>query len=312
MEAQPGIDPDLPNFRRVKPLPKRRRTAALNTLNGIRSDIENGQVSSFNFQDPQALAALADLHARPYLSALGRPPDLKDYFPQDPAFTHPDQRVSQDFPAIYGPPPPAPVVPVVPVQDDEDQGESDYVDHLQLPANTKKRKIPGLNRPSSLSGDAMSGNSLGESTGMTSSELEGQMSEGSLQLAAHRLLVDGPEDGSAAPPAPTTARRTSRESVVTQAGIRQKSLVNTRKKQFAAVLESFPDGESLALEQALSARYPQLDGLDTKSIPPLRNSRKLNVKSPKPSPITPLESAKVPTCDFSFDLPSECKSRNTR
>lgn len=305
MEGATTVDPDGSNFRRVKPLPKRRRTAALNTLNGLRTEYESGQVASFNFQDPQALAALADLHARPYLSQLGGPHALKDFFNHEHPLTNTDPRLSYDIPTIFGPPPSAPVVPVVQLQDDEDQAESDYVDHLQLPANTKKRKIPGLNRPSSLSGEVAAG---GEAP---AAELEGQMNEGSLQLAAHRLLVDGPDDGTQ-PVTQPGPRKNTRESNVTQAGMRQKSLVNTRKKQFAAVLDDFPDGDSLALEQALSARYPQLDGLDPKAAPPLRTSRKANLKSPQ-TPFQPtLENGNVPTCDFTFEYPSACKLSMSR
>ncbi|KZP01681.1 hypothetical protein CALVIDRAFT_532457 [Calocera viscosa TUFC12733] len=39
-------------------------------------------------------------------------------------------------------------------EEDEDRGEGDYVDHLQNPANSKKRKVPGARRPDNLSPSA--------------------------------------------------------------------------------------------------------------------------------------------------------------
>lgn len=295
----PPIEQDPSTFRRVKPLPKRRRTAALNVL---RTEYDPSELTSFSFQDPQALAALADLHARPYFSQLNAHQVIRDLFNTET----PDPRDLADFTGLYSNPAVAPIVPVVP--DDDDQLESDYVDHLQLPANTKKRKVPGLNRPSSLGGDAISGVGLG----LSLPDIENPVNEGALQLAAHRLLVDGPEDldtitSNIHASSSDLPRRSSRESLVTRAGLQQKSLISTRKKQFAAVLEDFPESGSLALEQALSARYPQLEALfDMKQTPYLRNSRKINLKSTTPqSPPAQQggDKVRVPTTEFTFSCP---------
>jgi hypothetical protein len=300
----PPIEQDPSTFRRVKPLPKRRRTAALNVL---RTEYDPSELTSFSFQDPQALAALADLHARPYFSQLNAHQVIRDLFNTET----PDPRDITDFTGLYSNPAVAPIIPVVP--DDDDQLESDYVDHLQLPANTKKRKVPGLNRPSSLSGDAISGVGLG----LSLPDMEQAVSEGALQLAAHRLLVDGPEEFDSLQltmhvPLSDLPRRNSRESLVTRAALQQKSLISTRKKQFAAVLDDFPESGSLALEQALSARYPQLEALfDIKQSLYLRNSKKVNLKPTTPQMASAQyldDKVKVPTSEFTFSCPCTSKS----
>lgn len=295
--ATPGLDPDPASFRRVKPLPKRRRTAALNVL---ANEYDPAEMNSFSFQDPHALAALADLHARPYFSQLNAQQAIRDLFTSE----SPDPKFLADFTGLYSTPSVPTAMPAVP--DTDDQLESDYVDHLQLPANTKKRKVPGLNRPVSLTVDAAGS---ATSTGLASTEHEPdtQVNEGALQLAAHRLLVDGPEDidtlnSTIHPPPPEALPKHTHESLVARAGLQRKALINTRKKQFAAVLDDFPEGDSLALEQALSARYPQLDALfDPKASSYVRLSRRGHPRSIKSKEASELpQMTSFPTGEFTF------------
>jgi hypothetical protein len=300
-------DNDPSSFRRFKPLPKRRRTAALNlNLNPLRSEYDPAEISSFSFQDPQALAALADLHAKPYFSQLNAQQAIRDLFASDAA----DPRLLADFTGLYTNPVVAPVMPAIP--DIEEPLESDYIDHLQLPANTKKRKVPGLNRAQLSAGNA-NGSTGHAGPGLTEHGHASPINEGALQLAAHRLLVDGPEDIDALnstihPIPPDPVRKTHRESLVTQASLRQKAIISARKKQFAAALEEVSESDSLSLERALLAHYPQLDLVfDTKTSRYLRNSRKANLKQSKlrsSSNIQEKPTSSVPTCDFTFVFPS--------
>ena len=298
----PTSENDPSSFRRFKPLPKRRRTAA---LNGLRNEYDPTEITSFSFQDPQALAALADLHAKPYFSQLNAQQAIRDLFTSDTT----DPRLLADFTGLYTNPAVAPVMPAIP--DSEEPLESDYIDHLQLPANTKKRKVPGLNRI-----QVSAGNSIG-SAGHAGAELTepgptSPINEGALQLAAHRLLVDGPEgidvfSSTIHSVSPDPVRKAHRDSPVTQASLRQKALINARKKQLAAALEEVPESDSLSLERALLARYPQLDSIfDTKPSTYLRNSRKANLKQSKPKSSSAQERHPgiVPTCDFTFVYPS--------
>lgn len=299
--SAPPLDPESPAFRRVKPLPKRRRTAA---LNAISHEYKPSDTNSFSFQDPHALAALADLHARPYFSQLNAQQAIRDLFSSDSG----DTRQNSDFTGLYSNPSVPSVVPAVP--DTDDQLESDYVDHLQLPANTKKRKVPGLNRSASQTGDTAIP-ALGTGLGLSDHGSEAPVTDGALQLAAHRLRVDGPQDidalNSSIRPTPSEVPRNhSRESLVTRASLQHKALVNTRKKQFTAVLDDFPEGDSLALEQALTARYPQLDALfDSKGSKYPRLSRKSSLKKR----LKPLgdsiraNTASFPTGEFTFAHP---------
>jgi hypothetical protein len=298
---------DPSSFRRFKPLPKRRRTAALNlNLNPLRSEYDPTEITSFSFQDPQALAALADLHAKPYFSQLNAQQAIRDLFASDTA----GPRLLADFTGLYTNPAVTPVMPAI--TDSEEPLESDYIDHLQLPANTKKRKVPGLNRTQLSAGNAIG--LVGHAgPGLTEHGPESPINEGALQLAAHRLLVDGPEDIDALnstihPVSPDPVRKTHRDSLVTQASLRQKALISARKKQLAAALEEASESDSLSLERALLARYPQLDSIfDVKSSTYLRSSRKANLKQSKlrsSSTVQEKPASSVPTCDFTFVFPS--------
>ena len=302
--------PELSNLRRVKPLPKRRRTAMIN----LPSDYDpSATIAGLPIHDPQALAALAEYHTRQYYNpvAHGLPPGMtvKDLFAGiegAAAVADSIARTSSEFSSLYasavaaaaahtGPIPNLPLPP-----EDDDNGESDYVDHLQIPLNTKKRKVPGLhNRLLALSDSANGGGSDGPQ----------DTSEGGLLLAAHRRMADGPENVFSSTTAMTPhalSKRNTRGSQVTLAALQRKEVVYTRKREFAAVLESMDETNQLALELALLGRYPQLDGLDSK-VPPLRGARRANRLALKENQALPSDSS-VPTRDFTFEYPSTCES----
>jgi len=301
--------PELSNLRRVKPLPKRRRTAMINPP----SDYDpSAAIAGLPIHDPQALAALAEYHSRQYYNpaAHGLPPGMtvKDLFAGiegAAAVADSIARTSSEFSSLYasavaaaaahaGPIPNLPLPP-----EDDDNGESDYVDHLQLPLNTKKRKVPGLHNRSLALSDSVNGGGDGPQ----------DTSEGGLLLAAHRRMADGPENVFSSTTGMTPhalSKRNTRGSQVTLAALQQKEVVYTRKRQFAAVLEGTDEMNQLALELALLGRYPQLDGLDPK-VPSLRGARRTNRLALKENQVPPSDSP-VPTCDFTFAYSSTCES----
>jgi len=270
-------------------------------------------ISGLPIHDPQALAALAEYHNRQYYNpaAHGLPPGMtvKDLFAGiegAAAVADSIARTSSEFSSLYasavaaaaahtGPIPNLPLPP-----EDDDNGESDYVDHLQLPLNTKKRKVPGLhNRSLALSDSANGGGGDGPH----------DTSEGGLLLAAHRRMADGPENVFSSttgmtPHAPS--KRNTRGSQVTLAALQQKEVIYSRKRHFATVLQGMDDMSQLALELALLGRYSLLDGLDTKA-PPLRGARRANRLASKENQ-APSSDPSVPTCDFTFAYHSTCES----
>jgi hypothetical protein len=305
--AMPTFDHDSPSFRRFKPLPKRRRTAGLQAMS---NEIEPNTISSFQFQGSSALSALADLHAKPYFNQLSAQKAVRDLFSNegtDPAFL-------ADFKALYTNPIVSPAVPAV--QDHDEQLESDYVDHLQLPTNTKKRKVPSLNRSTAISGDSVSSLS-GAALGLSISEPNSPLNEGALQLAAHRLLADGPHDidglNSTIHPGTTVdvPLKYGRESIIARAIKLHKAIISTRKKQFAAVLKAGSESDSLALELALLAKYPQLDGAyESKTTTIYRNSRKTMTKNKINQSISFSSGATAgiaPSGQFTFACPCSSK-----
>ncbi|KAG5641588.1 hypothetical protein DXG03_004689, partial [Asterophora parasitica] len=131
--------------------------------------------------------------------------------------------------------------------DADGEGEGEYIDHLQQPGNTKKRKVPGVRSGSG-------GLAHGESD--------------ELALAHRELHHTQPETAAAPSPGPIgeaprttqqkTQRRRSKLARAALAGLQHKELLRTRKRQLAAVLGALSHGDTLALDQALSASFASL------------------------------------------------------
>jgi len=155
---------------------------------------------------------------------------------------------------------------------DEDHGEGDYVDHLQQHGNTKKRKVPanmsGGGRHGHR-GDAGSGDNSGAEDddghgGFGGSGGLGEISRG--VPTGRPFEYDHPsQSGDQGPPSPSSTSgsalsflpgRKLKMSAATRAGLQHKEVLKSRKKQLAAVLGALSHGDTLALDQALSARYP--------------------------------------------------------
>lgn len=155
---------------------------------------------------------------------------------------------------------------------DEDHGEGDYVDHLQQHGNTKKRKVPanmsGGGRHGHR-GDTGSGDNSGadDDDGQGGFGGSGGLGEISRGIPTGRPFeYDHPsQSGDQGPLSPSSISgstlsllpgRKPKMSAATRAGLQHKEVLKSRKKQLAAVLGALSHGDTLALDQALSARYP--------------------------------------------------------
>lgn len=218
---------------------------------------------------------------------------------------------------------------------DEDHGEGDYVDHLQQHGNTKKRKVPANMSGGGRHGhrvDTGSGDNSGadDDDGQSGFWGSGGLGEISRGIPTGRPIeYDHPSqsgDQDSLSPSSTSGStlallpgRKPKMSAATRAGLQHKEVLKSRKKQLAAVLGALSHGDTLALDQALSARYPYgLPGeLKGALVPPktrlsrrkgpriLRELRAKNVDGPENI------NSEFPSGDFSFvhDSASKCSVR---
>jgi len=155
---------------------------------------------------------------------------------------------------------------------DEDHGEGDYIDHLQQHGNTKKRKVPanmsGGGRHGHR-GDAGSGDNSGADDDDGQGGLWGSGGLGGVTRGiptGRPIEYDHPPQSGDQPPLSPSSTSSStlallpgrrpKMSAATRAGLQHKEVLKSRKKQLAAVLGALSHGDTLALDQALSARYP--------------------------------------------------------
>jgi len=189
---------------------------------------------------------------------------------------------------------------------DEEIGvDGDYVDHLQQPGNTKKRKVPANmsgSRQPGMGNFGPESHTVGD-RGVNSGRPEQDVSD-TLPLSA----IGGA--GSQASSATLTQRR-ARISDATLAGLKHKEMLKTRRRQLAAVLGALSHGDTFALDQALSARYPfGLTGdpepirirLSRRKAPRLARAAKTRWVSR-----TDKDALKFPSRKFSFAYPSTSK-----
>lgn len=234
--------PDIPTLRRVKPLPKRRRTSDSAPLE-VDPDSGGGVLGGGGLGINALGLATAGLLASEDFNPKSLTAHLQSYFlPQDsPLFHHPDPsdgRAStpggiDSIHSGYG------------YSDsrngqDDDGGEGDYIDHLQQPGNTKKRKVPA-NMTGAPHGPESGSGSGGEDeitdraipTGRTDQEYDAMGLQNSLALSSS---TSG--GGS--------AQRRGRLSKATLAGLQHKELLKNRKRQLAVVLGALSHGDSLS------------------------------------------------------------------
>jgi hypothetical protein len=288
--------PEFPSMRRVKPLPKRRRTSEIAT------HIENEVVPS----SPGILnadAATEDLIAQ--ADSLSTQLALQSYYMPilggvQSLFGNDTDNRTIDFGYNLG-------------GQEDDHGDGDYIDHLQQPGNTKKRKVPA-NAPLSPHGHDVGSGQSGEDEPVE----RGGLGDG-------RFDHDLTDSFSSAPSSGTSGQRRGKLTPATLAGLQHKEMLKHRKRQLAAVLGAISHGDTLALDQALTSNYPFAHmGLsaDMKNEPPrVRLSRRkgprlarvakalinLNASLPKSSSSTS-KKAIFPMSDFLFvcHSASEC------
>ncbi|KAF9523379.1 hypothetical protein CPB83DRAFT_862994 [Crepidotus variabilis] len=167
-------------------------------------------------------------------------------------------------------------------------GDGDYrerdSDHIRQPGNTKKRKVPANADLSPRGGSGGGGNS--GRTGSPSSFLDddgGDAHAGSAVgfVAAGTGLADAlgvvqkdrdkdPDSISSTTVYPPTSfpgqlsllvQKKGKLTAATLAGLQHKEMLKTRKRQLAAVMGALSHGDTLALDQALSASYPLIGGM---------------------------------------------------
>jgi len=146
-------------------------------------------------------------------------------------------------------------------REEEDGGDGDYIDHLQQPGNTKKRKVPAN---ASSGGGGATGSMRGGGHDDDEDDPGGDTG------AVGRDHEDGGRTGEEhvvdnvyQPPARVfpsvmsmlAERKGKKMAAATLAGLQHKEMLKARKRQLAAVLGALSLGDTLALDQALSANY---------------------------------------------------------
>lgn len=143
-------------------------------------------------------------------------------------------------------------------EEDDDHGDGDYIDHLQQPGNTKKRKVPAahISMMGGPSFDDSSGVLSGLENGLgQSDEVQGfsggQLGGGDVSFA-RTMAVAVPSQQQTG----STHPRKFNASPATMTGMKQKEMLKSRKRQVLAVVNSLPNAETLALDQALASQLP--------------------------------------------------------
>ncbi|KAG9309889.1 hypothetical protein JVU11DRAFT_9919 [Chiua virens] len=187
---------------------------------------------------------------------------------------------------------------------DEDHSEGDYTDHLQQPGNTKKRKVPA-----NISG-SVNGREVSLPLGVeeeTDNVLSTARSDQDLDILA----------------APSSSlaqlQRKGKMTPSTLAGLQHKELLKHRKRQLAAVLGALSLGDALALDQALSAHLPFVSTmLGSDATPPkVRPSRRRGPRLARAAaaaaqasgPRATQRGTSFPTGHFSFTFSSATSDR---
>ena len=231
------------SIRRVKPLPKRRRT----TGPAIRDDI----LSPFSNDVQQFLPHLTDSNGiAPWPSLTQCYQPIVPSSPTD--VSHLDGYASPqptvDFHSVYK------NFSATATPSDDDDHLEDSGDHLQQPGNKKKRKVPVTHE---LSGGGTFDDLSGTLTLATSDQKQDDM-DGSVQ---HENDGDTQPDsiGRIENVLPSTNHLSSvrpphfRASVATLTGLKRKEMIRMRKRQVIGIIEGLPQSDPLALEYALAA-----------------------------------------------------------
>lgn len=300
--------PEYPSMRRVKPLPKRRRTdgAAPQSENEINVPPVPGILTGQDVTAESLIAHADSLTAQLalqsyYMPILGGVQNLLGNHAAENQSPH-----SIDFSAGYG---------IGDIRGQEDHGEGDYIDHLQQPGNNKKRKVPANASISPHGHDVGSGQSGEDEPTERNGPGEG------------RLDHDTVDGFSPASQAGILGQRKGKLTSAALAGLQHKEMLKHRKRQLAAVLGAISHGDTLALDQALTSHYPFNSigfSADKNAQPRVRLSRRkgprlarsakalinLNATPPQSKSSVHPEKVSFPVSDFHFvcHSASECWS----
>jgi hypothetical protein len=295
--------PEFPTLRRVKPLPKRRRTSVPTDPDQVvanplflASALDGLQLPGPDATAEELLAHAETLSARMALQSYYISGAVPDFLTRNKnnsigggrkvagngASTN-DLRSSVNMGAGYG----------AGREEEDEHEDGDYIDHLQQPGNTKKRKVPanasssfrGLNDPGSADGQE-------EPTerGIPTGRSDYEVAEAYTPPSTFSMLF----------------QRKSKLTAATLAGLQHKETLKTRKRQLAAVLGALSHGDTLALDQALSANYPfsgsGFEDLKNGELPKVRLSRRKVVRMTRAAKRHPRHPDQVPfpVCNFSF------------
>ncbi|KAJ3984088.1 hypothetical protein F5890DRAFT_1594841 [Lentinula detonsa] len=206
--------------------------------------------------------------------------------------------------------------------EDSTNGDGDYIDHMQQPANTKKRKVPA--NMSRLQGahDSASGQSVEDEAedpvgtlmiGIPTGTSDPNTNDGNTGQGDAVGGAEGEGKSSMSTMRRLLARRKTRLSAVTLAGLQHKETLRARKRQLATVLGALSHGDTLVLDQALSnnSAYPfsapsslTSDILDDMPSPKVRLSKRAGPRLARRAPLRLKENeepcVQVPESDFAF------------
>lgn len=189
---------------------------------------------------------------------------------------------------------------------EEDQSEGDYTDHLQQPGNTKKRKVPA-----NMSG-AVQGREAEPQLGAEDEILD--------NLALLNGRANNGLDLSALPPSVTPTPRKGKITPSTLAGLQHKELLKHRKRQLAAVLGALSLGDTLALDQALSTHLPFAGSMirSGSNPPKVRLSRRPGPRLARAAKahastasLPPQKKPSFPSAQFAFTFSSASESQSS-
>ncbi|KAI6124850.1 hypothetical protein EDD16DRAFT_1516944 [Pisolithus croceorrhizus] len=317
--SSPVFDaPEFPPLRRLKPLPKRRRTSDCATgivaadqsvdIPSLPAPMESlfGGVQSIA-EEPIAQAgsltsqmALQSHYASMLTGGVGVSEDANDGSTRGSV----NEAHTEDLSGSLGQSLDLSAVCQQPTNErftsarqDEDHSE-DSMDHLQQPGNTKKRKVP-LNVSGSASRQELPLRGVGD------------MVDGAFSLGR----LDQDLDFFVAPPSVPQTTRKGKISLSALAGLQHKELLKHRKRQLAAVLGALSLGDTLALDQALSTHIPFVNTmLDAPfDAPKVRLSHRRGPRLARAARAEGLSDANskaaFPTAQFTFSYPSTTSER---
>ncbi|THH00633.1 hypothetical protein EW026_g1924 [Hermanssonia centrifuga] len=224
--------PDLPALRRTKPLPKRRRTSLSASNDDAHSEDSLPDTEEAHVQ-PDSLSVQLALQSY-YMPILGGVHDLLKHNPDNGPPSSLDLNGTSETGTRNG-------------REQADDEEGDYIEHLQQPGNTKKRKVPAN------LGAMGPGHELGSAQSVSDEEPTDRAIPTGRPEHEYDLVASLPPENAARGP---VVPRRGKLSRATLAGLQHKEMLKSRKRQLAAVLGALTHGDTLALDQALSANYP--------------------------------------------------------